>query len=86
MCTNTEGSFVCSCEEGFLLDEDGKTCSGEEDTMGGSPGQRESRYHERCLFKNAHPYPPSLSGPVWCSNGNGWYEPKFKNNHWFERT
>ena len=52
----------------------------------GPPGQRESRYHERCLLKNAHPHPPSLSGPVWCSNGNGWYDPKFKNNHWFQQT
>lgn len=27
-CNNTEGSFVCSCDEGFTLSTDGKTCVG----------------------------------------------------------
>ena len=27
-CTNTVGSFTCSCFDGYLLDEDGKTCKG----------------------------------------------------------
>ena len=26
-CTNTPGSFVCSCEHGYELEEDGKTCN-----------------------------------------------------------
>ena len=27
-CTNTVGSFTCSCFDGYLLDEDRKTCNG----------------------------------------------------------
>ena len=27
-CTNTNGSFVCGCDERFHLDEDGVTCNG----------------------------------------------------------
>ena len=27
-CTNTEGSFECSCRDGYILDGDGKNCSG----------------------------------------------------------
>ena len=27
-CTNTEGSFVCSCNEGFTLNADGLGCTG----------------------------------------------------------
>ena len=27
-CTNTEGSFECSCRVGYILDSDGKGCSG----------------------------------------------------------
>ena len=27
-CTNTEGSFECSCRVGYILDNDGKGCSG----------------------------------------------------------
>ena len=27
-CTNTEGSFECTCRDGYLLDGDGKSCSG----------------------------------------------------------
>lgn len=28
LCTNTEGSYTCSCSEGFDLAEDGKRCNG----------------------------------------------------------
>ena len=28
ICLNSEGSFECSCEDGYALNEDGKTCSG----------------------------------------------------------
>ena len=28
ICTNTEGSFECSCREGYVLDNDGQNCSG----------------------------------------------------------
>ena len=31
-CTNKPGSFVCSCEKGYNLDTDGKTCIGESNT------------------------------------------------------
>ena len=27
-CTNTIGSFVCSCQNGFVLDSDNLTCQG----------------------------------------------------------
>ena len=27
-CTNTEGSFECFCRNGYILDSDGKNCSG----------------------------------------------------------
>ena len=27
-CKNTNGSYVCQCSEGFILDGNGKTCSG----------------------------------------------------------
>ena len=27
MCTNTEGSYTCSCREEYALNEDGRTCS-----------------------------------------------------------
>ena len=28
ICTNTEGSFECSCREGYVLDNDGQNCLG----------------------------------------------------------
>ena len=28
MCTNTDGSFTCGCNIGYLLDTDGTTCKG----------------------------------------------------------
>ena len=28
-CTNTIGSYTCGCTPGFLLEDDGKDCSGE---------------------------------------------------------
>ena len=28
ICTNTNGSFICECNIGFLLDIDGSTCNG----------------------------------------------------------
>ena len=27
-CTNTDGSFQCSCNNGYLLDDDGRSCDG----------------------------------------------------------
>ena len=27
-CTNTPGSFVCSCNDGYVLNSDGRTCTG----------------------------------------------------------
>ena len=27
-CTNTEGSFTCGCNDGYILDSDGTTCNG----------------------------------------------------------
>ena len=27
-CTNTNGSFTCGCNSGYLLDIDGATCNG----------------------------------------------------------
>ncbi len=28
VCTNTEGSYSCSCSEGFTLATDGRNCTG----------------------------------------------------------
>ena len=28
ICTNTDGSYVCSCQSGYLLGADRKTCNG----------------------------------------------------------
>ena len=28
ICNNTQGSFECSCRDGYTLDGDGKNCSG----------------------------------------------------------
>ena len=28
ICTNTDGSFICGCNSGYLLDSDGATCNG----------------------------------------------------------
>ena len=28
LCTNSDASFSCSCEEGFILQDDQKTCKG----------------------------------------------------------
>ena len=28
ICTNTMGSFVCSCNQGFTLSSDGRNCTG----------------------------------------------------------
>ena len=28
-CVNTPGSFMCNCSEGYVLNEDGYTCDGE---------------------------------------------------------
>ena len=27
-CTNTNGSFICSCQDGLMLNDDNRTCSG----------------------------------------------------------
>jgi len=27
-CLNTNGSFVCSCEDGYVLNSDGQNCTG----------------------------------------------------------
>ncbi len=33
VCTNTEGSFECSCNSGYELNGDGSTCNGEGNTL-----------------------------------------------------
>ena len=30
-CTNNKGSYVCSCEDGYILADDGKGCNGRND-------------------------------------------------------
>ena len=31
MCTNTNGSFICSCQSGYLLDANSHSCNGKFD-------------------------------------------------------
>ena len=33
ICTNSVGSYYCSCGAGYMMGGDGHTCSGEEDTF-----------------------------------------------------
>ena len=35
ICTDTEGSFTCSCNSGFELASNGLSCNGEEGSEGG---------------------------------------------------
>ena len=28
VCTNTNGSYMCSCNDGYMLNDDGLTCDG----------------------------------------------------------
>ena len=28
ICTNTDGSYVCNCTNGYVFDADGRTCNG----------------------------------------------------------
>ena len=28
LCNNSEGSFTCSCQDGYALEDDGRTCIG----------------------------------------------------------
>uniref|UniRef100_F6VDQ2 Uncharacterized protein n=1 Tax=Ciona intestinalis TaxID=7719 RepID=F6VDQ2_CIOIN len=37
-CTNTDGSFVCSCNAGYQLNEDGKTCSDIDECLNNNGG------------------------------------------------
>ena len=30
ICTNTDGSFQCSCRQGYILSKDHKTCEGKD--------------------------------------------------------
>lgn len=32
-CTNTIGSYSCSCQDGYMLQEDGTSCEGENATI-----------------------------------------------------
>ena len=32
-CTNTIGSFNCTCRDGFILQDDGRTCEGMEKSL-----------------------------------------------------
>ena len=50
MCTNTQGSFTCSCATGYILDIDNRTCNGKDKLqwsrnwgLGGGGGGGEGR-------------------------------------------
>ena len=80
-CTNTEGSFVCSCEDGYQLDGDGKTCSGEKrEGLWGRPERESIDWSGVCSTCTGPPLPLSLSVPLWCSDISCNDEYK----HWFE--
>ena len=45
ICTDTEGSFTCSCNSGFELASNGLSCNGEEGSEGGwNPGTKPSQH------------------------------------------
>ena len=33
LCTNTVGSYICSCESGYILEEDGHNCTGKQSIL-----------------------------------------------------
>ena len=51
-CTDTEGSFTCSCRSGFVLASNGLDCNGEEGKEGRGGGrEEEEREGERRVKK-----------------------------------
>ena len=67
-CLNSEGSFECTCPTGYMLMEDGATCTG-----GGSGGVREST-HIHILIPSKTLYQwcllPNTLAHCWCFPNN----------------
>lgn len=66
LCLNTEESFVCQCSEGFLINEDLKTCSRE--SLASVPGGVPRRGGLRDRGVGLFPLP--CSGEIGVSSGD----------------
>ena len=53
ICTDTVGSFTCSCRDGFELDENGRDCNGKKLCVSGTTyvsSVIEGGYYDQCTF------------------------------------
>ena len=57
-CTNTDGSFTCGCNTGYLLDTDGFTCNG--------------KYKHACILTCVHTCSTNTNGSFNCGCNNGY--------------
>ena len=56
ICTDTEGSFICSCNSGFELANNGLGCNGEEGSEGGWDSETKHLQHIYTSVQNAGGY------------------------------